>query len=78
MNIAIVGSGLVGRVLALNLLKGGHTLTLFDKDSREGGSPFGRFTVLEFVLPLLPNLKPEKSIIFGGWGLSSMELWETL
>ena len=36
MNIAIVGTGLVGRVLALNLLKDGHTLTLFDKDSKDG------------------------------------------
>ena len=36
MNIAIVGTGLVGRVLALNLLREGHTLTLFDKDSKEG------------------------------------------
>ena len=35
MNIAIVGTGLVGRVLALNLLKDGHTLTLFDKDSKD-------------------------------------------
>lgn len=35
MNIAIVGTGLVGRVLALNLLREGHTLTLFDKDSKD-------------------------------------------
>jgi 2-polyprenyl-6-methoxyphenol hydroxylase-like FAD-dependent oxidoreductase len=41
MNIAIVGVGLVGRVLALNLLKEGHTLTLFDKSSKEGTDAAG-------------------------------------
>ena len=41
MNIAIAGVGLVGRVLALNLLRKGHTLTLFDEDTAYGDKAAG-------------------------------------
>jgi len=75
MNIAIVGSGLVGRVLALNLLKGGHTLTLFDKDSREGVTSAG-FTAAGMLAPFA-ELETAESIIFE-LGLRSMELWRPL
>ena len=72
MNIAIVGSGLVGRVLALNLLKDGHTLTLFDKDTKEGVTSAG-FTAAGMLAPFA-ELETAESIIFE-LGLRSMELW---
>ena len=62
MNIAIVGTGLVGRVLALNLLKDGHTLTLFDKDSKDGLTSAG-YTAAGMLAPFA-ELETAESIIF--------------
>ena len=75
MNIAIVGSGLVGRVLALNLLKDGHTLTLFDKESKEGVTAAG-FTAAGMLAPFA-ELETAESIIFE-YGKRSIELWNDL
>ena len=41
MNIAIAGAGLVGRVLALNLLKKGYNITLYDSDTAYGEEAAG-------------------------------------
>ena len=62
MNIAIVGAGLVGRILALNLLKQGHDLTLFDKGSKEGTDAAG-FTAAGMLAPFA-ELETAESIIF--------------
>jgi glycine oxidase len=75
MNIAIVGAGLVGRVLALNLLKEGHTLTLFDKSSKEGTNAAG-FTAAGMLAPFA-ELETAESAIFEH-GKRSMELWGDL
>ena len=75
MNIAIVGVGLVGRVLALNLLKDGHTLTLFDKDTKEGVDSAG-FTAAGMLAPFA-ELETAESVIFD-LGKRSMELWKPL
>ena len=75
MNIAIVGTGLVGRVLALNLLRDGHTLTLFDKDSKEGITSAG-FTAAGMLAPFA-ELETAESVIFD-LGRRSMELWKPL
>ena len=75
MNIAIVGTGLVGRVLALNLLKEGHTLTLFDKDTKEGVTSAG-FTAAGMLAPFA-ELETAESIIFE-LGNRSIELWSDL
>jgi len=75
MNIAIVGAGLVGRVLALNLLKEGHTLTLFEKESREGVTAAG-FTAAGMLAPFA-ELETAESEIFD-YGKRSIELWESL
>ena len=72
MNIAIVGAGLVGRVLALNLLKKGHTLTLFEKTSKEATSSAG-FTAAGMLAPFA-ELETAESVIFD-LGKRSMELW---
>ncbi len=75
MNIAIVGAGLVGRVLALNLLKQGHTLTLFDKSSKEGTDAAG-FTAAGMLAPFA-ELETAESIIFEH-GKRSIQLWPDL
>ena len=75
MNIAIVGTGLVGRVLALNLLKDEHTLTLFDKDSKDGLTSAG-FTAAGMLAPFA-ELETAESIIFD-LGVQSMALWPDL
>jgi len=75
MNIAIVGTGLVGRVLALNLLREGHTLTLFDKDSKEGVTSAG-FTAAGMLAPFA-ELETAESVIFD-LGKRSQQLWEKL
>jgi len=75
MNIAIVGAGLVGRVLALNLLKQGHTLTLFDKGSKEGTDAAG-FTAAGMLAPFA-ELETAESIIFEH-GKRSIQLWPDL
>lgn len=75
MNIAIVGTGLVGRVLAINLLKQGHSLTLFDKDSKDGTTSAG-FTAAGMLAPFA-ELETAESVIFE-FGRRSMELWPDL
>jgi glycine oxidase len=75
MNIAIVGTGLVGRVLALNLLRDGHTLTLFDKDTKEGVNSAG-FTAAGMLAPFA-ELETAESVIFE-LGKRSMELWNPI
>jgi len=75
MNIAIVGTGLVGRVLALNLLKKGHILTLFDKSSKDGTSAAG-FTAAGMLAPFA-ELETAESIIFE-YGKRSIQLWPDL
>jgi len=75
MNIAIVGAGLVGRVLAINLLKEGHTLTIFDKDNKEGIKAAG-FTAAGMLAPFA-ELETAESVIFD-LGRRSMELWGSI
>ncbi len=76
MNIAIVGAGLVGRVVALNLLKdGNHTITLFDKENKEGVTAAG-FTAAGMLAPFA-ELETAESEIFE-YGKRSIELWQPL
>ena len=76
MNIAIVGAGLLGRVVTLSLLKeGNHTITLFDKDTKEGINSAG-FTAAGMLAPYA-ELETAESIIFD-YGKRSLELWKPL
>lgn len=75
MNIAIAGVGLVGRVLALNLLRRGHTLTLFDEDSAYGGKAAGMTAA--GMLAVFAELESAESSIFES-GKRSIELWPGL
>ena len=75
MNIAIAGVGLVGRVLALNLLAQGHTLTLFDEDSAYGDKAAGMTAA--GMLAVFAELESAESVIFDH-GQRSIALWPAL
>jgi len=75
MNIAIVGVGLVGRVLALNLVEQGHTLTLFDEDEAYGDKAAGMTAA--GMLAVFAELETAESAIFDH-GKRSIELWPSL
>jgi glycine oxidase len=72
MNIGIAGVGLVGRVLALNLLRLGHTLTLFDEDSAYGDNAAGMTAA--GMLAVFAELESADSVIFDH-GNRSIALW---
>ena len=72
MNIAIAGAGLVGRVLALNLLAQGHTLNLFDEDKANGEKAAGMTAA--GMLAAFAELETAESVIFEH-GKRSIELW---
>ena len=75
MNIGIAGVGLVGRVLALNLLQQGHTLTLFDEDSAYGDKAAGMTAA--GMLAVFAELESAESVIFEH-GNRSIALWPDL
>jgi len=75
MNIGIAGVGLVGRVLALNLLQQGHTLTLFDEDTAYGDKAAG--VTAAGMLAVFAELESAESVIFDH-GNRSISLWPWL
>ena len=75
MHIGIVGVGLVGRVLALNLLQQGHTLTLFDADTAYGEKAAGMTAA--GMLAVFAELETAESVIFAH-GNRSISLWPAL
>lgn len=75
MNIGIAGVGLVGRVLALNLLRGGHTITLFDEDTAYGDKAAGMTAA--GMLAVFAELESAESVIFDH-GNRSIALWPDL
>ncbi|MEN8727435.1 MAG: FAD-dependent oxidoreductase [Sulfurovum sp.] len=75
MNIGIAGVGLVGRVLALNLLQRGHTVTLFDEDTAYGDKAAG--ITAAGMLAVFAELESAESVIFDH-GNRSIALWPSL
>ena len=75
MHIGIAGVGLVGRVLALNLLRQGHTLTLFDEDTAYGDKAAGMTAA--GMLAVFAELESAESTIFEH-GQRSIALWPAL
>lgn len=75
MHIGIAGVGLVGRVLALNLLREGHTLTLFDEDTTYGDKAAGMTAA--GMLAVFAELESAESVIFDH-GNRSISLWPDL
>lgn len=75
MHIGIAGVGLVGRVLALNLLQQGCTLTLFDEDTAYGDKAAGMTAA--GMLAVFAELESAESSIFE-YGKRSIKLWPDL
>ncbi len=67
--------GLVGRVLALNLLQLGHTVTLFDEDTAYGDKAAG--ITAAGMLAVFAELESAESVIFDH-GNRSIALWPSL
>ncbi len=73
--IAIAGVGLVGRVVALNLIKLGYNITLFDEDNALGEKA-AAMTAAGMLAPF-SELETAESII-ADLGKKSIELWPSL
>ncbi|GAA0817637.1 glycine oxidase ThiO [Colwellia asteriadis] len=78
MNIAIVGAGLMGRLLALSLLRqkgSGYHITLFDKDSKLAHNS-AAYAAAGLLTPLGESLHCEPNIV--EMGFKALRLWPTL
>jgi len=84
MNIAIVGAGLMGRLLALSLLRGEHltekqsqslTITLFDKDNKLAHNS-AAYAAAGLLTPLGESLHCEPNIV--EMGFKALRLWPML
>jgi glycine oxidase len=77
MHVAIAGAGLVGRVVALNLLRTREdiTITFFDRGNKEGTEAAG-FTAAGMLAPFA-ELETAESVIFD-LGHRSIRLWPDL
>jgi glycine oxidase len=79
MNIAIIGAGLMGRLLALSLLRKNEsesiTITLFDKDNKLAHNS-AAYAAAGLLTPLGESLHCEPNIV--EMGFKSLRLWPTL
>ena len=75
MEIAIIGGGLVGRLLALELQKEDHQISIFEKD-RENEKSAAGWTAAG-MLALFAELESAESIIFEK-GKRSIQLWKQI
>jgi len=79
MNIAIVGAGLMGRLLALSLLRGKQSesvsITLFDKDNKLAHNS-AAYAAAGLLTPLGESLHCEPNIV--DMGFESLRLWPIL
>ena len=72
-NIAVVGAGLLGRLLSWRLLSAGHSVTLYERDSFEN-SRAAAFTAAGMISPMSEVVVADRSIY--EMGLHSMRLWQ--
>ena len=73
MNIAIIGAGLVGRLLAWQLLEKGHSVSLFDKDSGGGESSAG-LVAAAMLAPYSEIVDAEPAVYHQG--LAGLSIWK--
>ncbi len=71
-NIAIMGSGLMGRLLALSLKRLGARVKLYDQSDQKGRGSAAR-AAAGLLTPLSESLVADKSII--AMGVKSLRLW---
>lgn len=75
MNIAIIGAGLMGRLLALSLLRAGKKITLFDKDTKLAHHS-AAYAAAGLLTPLGESLHSDATIV--NMGFESLALWPSL
>jgi len=74
-NIAIIGAGLLGRLIALSLARQGYQVTLFDKDNKEGHLS-AAYAAAGLLTPLGESMNCEANIV--EMGFLSLKLWPKL
>ncbi len=72
---AIVGGGLMGRLLALSLARGGARVDLYDKGGPGGGNAAARIAAA-MLAPLAESAITENSVV--GMGLYSLPRWKEI
>jgi len=75
MNIAIIGAGLMGRLLALSLHRQHHQITLFDKDNKLAHSS-AAYAAAGLLTPLGESLHCPANIV--AMGFESLTLWPNI
>lgn len=75
LNIGIAGAGLMGRMLACQLVDAGHKVTLFDRDPIAQGSAAG-FTAAGMLTPYA-EVESAEPIVYE-LGMRSLQLWPEL
>lgn len=75
MNIGIAGAGLVGRLLAWQLLRRGHRVELFDRDRADGDASAARVAAA-MLAPYSEVVACERPIF--DWGCAALPLWPKL
>ncbi len=74
-NIAIVGAGLIGRLIALSLHRQGFSVTLFDKDDKNGHQS-AAYAAAGLLTPLGEAFHSPENIV--AMGFESLKLWPKL
>jgi glycine oxidase len=75
MTVGIAGAGIMGRVLAWQLLRAGYTVTLFDKDDIDSGDA-AAYTAAGMLTPYCEVESAEMMVY--DLGKRSLELWDDL
>ena len=73
--IAVAGAGLLGRLLAWQLLRAGHRVSLFDRDRIDGRGSAAQVAAA-MLAPYSELVASEPSVFH--WGRESLELWPAL
>lgn len=74
-NIAIIGAGLMGRLVALSLNRQGYQVTLFDKDQKNGEQS-AAFAAAGLLTPLGEAMHCPANIV--AMGFAALPLWPNL
>lgn len=75
MKIGIAGAGLIGRLLAWQLLRRGHYVTIFDRDVRDGYLSAARVAAA-MLAPYSEVVNGEREVF--EWGCESLARWPQL
>lgn len=75
MNIGIAGAGLIGRLLAWQLLRRGHRITIFDRDAADGKLSAARVAAA-MLAPYSEVVSGEREVF--DWGCVALARWPEL